>query len=272
MPELPHVQVLKEYVDATSLHRTVRHVYVSAEHTLADVSASTLRRHMEGRALDGTRRHGKQLFVSAEDDDWLRLHFGMTGSLEYFESGDGEGQDGDARGPDPEHTRLRLDFEGGGHLAFINPRRLGAIGWVESPEAFVADEELGPDALDDAFDVESLQNALDGRRGTMKGALMDQGMVAGIGSVYADEILFQARIHPRTEPDALGSEAVETVHGQMRRVLRAGIDAVRDDFPDWFLLPHRHDDGTCPSCGTELKKIRVTGRSTWYCPEDQEEP
>ena len=265
MPELPHVQLLKEYVDATSLHQEVRHVYVSAEHTLEGVSPSTLRRHLEGHSLDGTRRHGKELFVSVSGDDWLRLHFGMTGELEYFENGD-------ARGPDPEHTRLRLDFEGGGHLAFINPRRLGAIGWVESPEAYLDEAGLGPDALDDDFDVEALRRALDGKRGTMKSALMDQGMVAGIGNVYADEILFQSRIHPRTEPRSLDADTVETVHRETRRVLEAGIDARLEDFPDWFLLPHRHEDGTCPKCGTELEKIEVSGRTTWFCPEDQPEP
>ncbi|MDX1646755.1 MAG: DNA-formamidopyrimidine glycosylase family protein [Longimicrobiales bacterium] len=262
MPELPHVEGLKEYLDATSLHQTVRHVYLSAEHTLSDVSARTLRRHLNGRALVGSRRHGKELFVSVEDEDWLRLHFGMTGDLKYFENGDAEG-------PDPEHTRLRLDFEGGGHLAFINPRRLGSIGWVESPEAYVDEEGLGPDALDDAFDAECLRAALKDKRGTLKGALMDQGLVAGIGNVYADEILFQSRLHPRAEPRSLAADAVRAVHAQMRRVLEAAIDAGSEDVPDWFLLPHRHPEGTCANCGAPLEKMRVSGRATWYCPDDQ---
>ena len=262
MPELPHVQILKEYLDATALHKRIDHVYVSADRTLGDVSASTLRRHLEGGELVETRRHGKELFVHVEDDAWLRLHFGMTGSLQYFENGGAEGVD-------PEHTRLRLDFEGGGHLAFLNPRKLGEIGWVERPDAYVEEEGLGPDALDGSFGAEHLRSAFEGRRATVKSALMDQSLVAGIGNVYADEILFQARIHPETEAGDLEPERIEEIHRQIRRVLEAAVEGRLEDVPDWFLLPHRESGGTCPECGTEVERIEVSGRATWFCPHDQ---
>lgn len=262
MPELPDVQVHKEYLDATSLHQRVENVYVSARDTLRDVSAATVRRRLRGRSLESTRRHGKHLFARIGDDGWLRLHFGMTGRPAYYRTGPREG-------PDPEHTRLRLDFEGGGHLAYINVRRLGEIGLVDDPVRFVREEGLGPDALDPDLDADALAGVLEGRRGALKPTLMNQGHVAGIGSVYADEMLFQAGLHPETPAGDLNREEVEELHRQMRRVLRAAVDARVEDFPDWFLLPHRDTDMKCPECGGELERIEVSGRATYLCPRKQ---
>lgn len=262
MPELPDVQIHKEYVDATSLHQRIEHLFLSPGGLLRDVSPSTIRRRLEGRALTGTRRHGKHLFARIHDDGWLRLHFGMTGRPAYY-------QTGAPGGPDPEHTRLRLDFAGGGHLAYINVRRLGEIGLVEDPDRFVEDEGLGPDALDPAFDPDALAAVLDGGRGTVKSALMDQHRLAGIGNVYADEILFQAGIHPETRAGALERDRVDALYRQIRRVLEAAVDARVEDFPDWFLLPHRDPDGRCPECEGELERIEVSGRATWFCPRKQ---
>lgn len=262
MPELPDVQVFKEYLDATSLHQRVGHVYVSADGLLEDVSASTLRRHLEGRELESTRRHGKHLFVDADGGGWLRLHFGMTGRPGYW-------KDGSTEGDDPEHTRLRLDFRGGGHLAYVNVRKLGQIGLVEDPDAWIQEEGLGPDALDPALDADALAGILEGRSGAIKSTLMNQSYLAGIGNIYADEILFQAGVHPETPAGELDRDQVEELLRQMRRVLKAAVDARVEDFPDWFLLPHRDGDHRCPKCGDELEKTQVSGRTTWFCPRRQ---
>lgn len=265
MPELPDVEVQKELLDAHGLHRRIEHVYVSADRILADVSASTLRRRLDGHTLRSSRRHGKQLFAEIEDDGWLRLHFGMTGYLAHYREGEeGEGEEGP-----PEHTRLRLDYAGGGHLAFVNVRRLGKIGLVDDPDAFLEEKGLGPDALDPSFDAAALGSVLEGRTGAVKAALADQSRIAGIGNVYADEMLFQARIHPETPAGELDEDDVRRLHREMRRVLEAAVEARVEDFPDWFLLPHRREGGRCPRCGAEVENFRVSGRTTWICPEEQ---
>lgn len=267
MPELPDVQVQKDYLDAHALHQRVEHVYVSAERVLTGVSDTTLRRRLDGRTLRSSRRHGKHLFAEIEEDGWLRLHFGMTGRLAYYRDGEGGGSGGEGRPPD--HTRLRLDFAGGGHLAYVNVRRLGEIGLVDDPDTFVEEQGLGPDALDPAFDVEALSGVLEGSSAAVKSALTDQSRIAGIGNVYADEMLFQARIHPKTSAGALDADVIERLHHEMRRVLEAAVEARVEDFPDWFLLPHREDGGRCPRCGAVVEKLRVSGRVTWICPREQ---
>lgn len=257
MPELPDVEVFRERLESTSLNREIRTVSVDADRVLKDVSERTLRSRLKGGALTSTRRHGKHLFARIRGDGWLRLHFGMTGELVPYGEGD----------EPPGHVRLRLDFAGGDRLAYRNVRKLGEIGLVEDPDGFVEEKGLGPDALD--LDREGFRRRLDGRRGAIKSTLMNQEVVAGIGNVYADEILFRARIHPETPIGELDDGALRRLHRAVGDVLQAAIDARVTDFPRSFLLPDREEGAPCPRCGTPLEKIRVSGRPTYFCPEDQ---
>lgn len=260
MPELPDVQVFKEYLDATALHQRIDHVHVAARDILDEVSASTLRRHLKGRSFDSTRRHGKHLFVEVEGDDvWLRLHFGMTGNLKYYEDDDEE----------PDHTRLRLDFANGYHLAYRNTRKLGQIGLVGDVDEYIEKEGLGPDALARDFDLRSFRQALEGRHGTIKGALMNQSVIAGIGNIYADEMLFYAGVHPEAKIDRLSDDTIGEIFRAMKAVLESAIEARVRDFPRNFLVPRREEGAECPRCHGEITKTSVSGRSTYFCPDHQ---
>jgi len=259
MPELPDVQVFKEYLDATALHRRIAHVYLSADDVLESVSSSTLRSRLQGRALESSRRHGKHLFAALDNAGWLRLHFGMTGLLKYYKNEDEA----------PDHLRLRLDFENGYHLGYKNTRKLGQIGLVDDVHEFIADAELGPDALSKDFGLDEFSEALAGRRGSIKGTLMNQSVIAGIGNIYSDEILFHAGVHPEAVAGDLDDETVKALFRAMRSVLQRAIEARVENFPDDFLLPHREDGAECPRCGSSLRKMRVSGRSTYFCPGHQ---
>lgn len=263
MPELPDVQVFKEYLDATSLHREVASVHVADDRVLEDVSRQGLARRLDHRSLASTRRRGKWLFAEISGDaGWLVLHFGMTGSLEAWE-GDGD---------PPEYAQVRIDFTDGRHLAFLSKRKLGRVGLTDDPDGFLAGRDVGPDVL--GVDREDFVEALSDRRGTLEGALMDQSLFAGIGNEYSDEILFQAGLHPETEVADLDEDRLGEVYDTVRDVLETAIDARVDPskMPDGWMLPHRHGDGKCPKCGEELEKDDVVGRTAYYCPNDQEKP
>jgi len=118
---LPDVEVFKRYVDATLLHQKIRSVEVRNEKILGGVSAHRLQGTMKGRTFESTRRHGKYLFVRLDDDSWLLLHFGMTGSLEYFKDMD----------RDPPHDRLLISFENHYHLALDDARMFGKVDLIE---------------------------------------------------------------------------------------------------------------------------------------------
>ena len=265
MPELPDVEALRQYLQATSLHQEIAEVDLRANALLEETKPARLAGELVGRSFESTCRHGKYLFVALDDGDWLVLHFGMTGDLQYFKDID----------QDPEYDRLLIGFANGYHLAYIAPRKLGEVDVIGAPEQLIEDRGLGPDVKDPEFTLDTFKRLLSSRRGMIKTALMDQKLMAGIGNVYSDEILFQAQVHPRTKVKDLAEEKLEEVYQTMHEVLDTAIDrqAKPSRFPDSYLTPHHHQDGICPLCGEPVRRVMVGGRSAYYCPNRQgEEP
>jgi formamidopyrimidine-DNA glycosylase len=266
MPELPDVELYKRHLDAHALHRRIMRAVVSDARILGDLKKAQFVARLKGNRLESSRRHGKHLLVRLARDGWLTLHFGMTGDLRYVEP----------PGAEVPYDRVRFEFEGGS-LAYINRRMLGRVGLTDDADAFIAAEELGPDALDPAFDLATLSTALDGRR-EVKAVLMDQSLVAGIGNIYADEILFQARLHPKTPGQTLGKAKRRALFGKIREVLETAIDTgagaeqLLERLPKNYLLPQRHDGGVCPRCHKQLATLKAAGRTSYYCPRHQPEP
>ena len=268
MPELPDVELFKRYLDRTSLAQTIRRVQVNDARILGDLPAERFVAALEGNRLEASRRHGKHLLVRLARGGWLTLHFGMTGGLSYF----------DDLAKDPPYDRIRLDFEGGRHLAYTNRRMLGRVGLADDADQFIAAEGLGPDALDPAFEEAAFAAALAGRRRDVKSVLMDQALLAGIGNIYADEILFQARLHPKTPVEELTKGQRTKLFRAIKDVLStaiecgAGAEQFLDRLPKDYLLPQRERDGRCPRCGGPLATLKSSGRTSYYCPKCQPEP
>jgi formamidopyrimidine-DNA glycosylase len=185
----------------------------------------------------------------------------MTGQLKYFKGLD----------KDPPYDRLLVSFANGYHLAYDAMRKLGEVQLVDDVERFVADRELGPDALSPEMDADTFVERLAGRRGMIKPALMNQQIIAGICNVYSDEILFQVGVHPRKKVSELDSEQLQETFQQMKEVLRTAIENQADPqrFPDSYLTQHRRKEGRCPICGQDLHQVKVSGRTAYYCPNRQ---
>jgi formamidopyrimidine-DNA glycosylase len=262
VPELPDVEVFKRYVDVTSLHQKIRSVGVRNEKILGVVSASKLQSTLKGRAFESTRRHGKNLFVELDDGGWMLMHFGMTGDLAYFENPDDE----------PPHSRVLFTFENGYHLALDDGRMFGKVDLIAGPEDFARERELGPDPL--KLDAATFLERFRGKRGGIKATLMNQKILAGIGNLYSDEILFQARIHPRTSVAQLDDPTLEKLHEETLRVLKTAIEqeAYPQELPDSFLLSHRREGERCPRGNGEIQKVKAAGRTAYFCPTCQPEP
>ncbi len=255
MPELPDVQGFKRYLDATSLHQRITGVDVQSAYVLKGVSAPELTRRLKGRRFESSRRHGKHLFVRADRDLWLRLHFGMTGSLLYFK------HEEDA----PRHTRVLFVFANTYCLAFEDQRKFGEVGLVADVDEYLGKRGLGPDALD--ISLSQFRELLRTHRDTVKTILLNQKLIAGIGNIYADEILFHARMHPATDVAHLTEKIVGKLFRATRYILKKAIDAKAyvDRMPKSWLLPHRGKGGKCPRCGGELKSATIGGRTAWFC-------
>jgi formamidopyrimidine-DNA glycosylase len=259
MPELPDVESFRRYLERTSLRREIRRVRVLDPGSLRDVSRQRLSRELKGRGFVSTRRHGKHLFTGLPGPRWLVMHFGMTGRLEY----------GDGDEPLPDHSRVAYEFAGGSRLAFVDMRKLGFVTLTGDVDRYIGAEDLGPDAL--ALSYAELRDLLRSSRGALKSTLMDQSVLAGVGNVYSDEILFHARLDPRQPASRLDDAGCRQLHRQLRRVLRmaADRDADPDQVPQTWLLPNREDGVPCPRGHGEIRKVRLAGRGAFWCPACQ---
>src|SRR6266542_2203183 len=255
MPELPEVEIFKRYLDATSLHQRIDDVHVRNTYILKETSARELGRGLKGRRFESSRRHGKHLFVRADGELWLRLHFGMTGLLQYFKNDEQA----------PRHARVLFVFANNHRLAFDDQRQFGQISLLKDVDEFLKKRALGPDTLE--IDLAKFKKILTKRRGAVKSVLLNQRLIAGIGNIYADEILFRARMHPATEISRLDDKALTKLFRATRYILEKAIAAKADanQMPKSWLLPHRGQGGKCPRCRRELKSSRIGRRTAWFC-------
>jgi formamidopyrimidine-DNA glycosylase len=255
MPELPEVETFKQYLDSTALRQKITDAEVRDAYVLKRVSARGLARRLKGLRFENSRRHGKHLFVRTANELWLRLHFGMTGSLEYLD------QDQVA----PKTARVIFRFADNCGLAFDDQRKFGEIELIEDVDEFLQTRGLGPDAL--KIGLSQFKAVVGKRRGAVKAILLNQQLIAGIGNLYADEILFRARMHPTTEATRLSGEDLTRLFHVTRYVLEKAI-ALKTDFnrlPKSWLLTHRGKAGRCPRCGRALKSATIGGRTSWFC-------
>ena len=254
MPELPEVETFKQYLDSTSLRQRITDVEVRDAYVLKGVSARQLARRLKGQRFEESYRHGKHLFVRVANELWLRLHFGMTGSLEYLNHQIA-----------PKTARVIFHFASKSELAFDDQRKFGEIELIKDVDEFLLTRGLGPDAL--KIGLSQFKTVVGKHRGSVKAILLNQQLIAGIGNLYADEILFQARMHPITEAIRLSGKDLTRLFRATHHVLEKAI-ALKTDFgrlPTVWLLTHRGKLGKCPRCGRALKSATIGGRSSWFC-------
>jgi formamidopyrimidine-DNA glycosylase len=259
MPELPDVEVFKQYFDATSLHQEIEKVETSSKQILKGISQSELEKRLRDCSFVSTDRHGKYLFAHLDNGLVMKFHFGTTGFLKYFKDLEKE----------PEHDRMMITFSNGFHLVYDSQRKLGEIRLIENEDAFIEQKGLGPDGMKVSFP--DFQAALSGSRASIKSALMNQQILAGIGNVYSDEILFQAGIHPKKKAGSLDEKRLKKLFKALGQVVDKAIQSRADPerFPDAFILPHRRGDGKCPKCSGALKRDKIAGRTAYFCPRCQ---
>ena len=264
MPELPDAVVYERRIADAALDRVIDGTTVVDPLLLTDgLDPHRFEEVLRGQTLTETHRHGKHVFARYGDDTgWLALHFGMTGSVRVV-----------ADDEVPEYAYVQLHFADGDHLAFRCPRKFARVRLIDTPGAFVDAKDLGPDMR--RADVETFLTALDGRRGTIKGRLLDQSVVAGLGNIYADEALYQEGIHPATTVPELSDDDLRELYEAIQTVLDAAIQADSDPTAldaDRFMLPHRYGDERCPDTGTPLQTEQVSGRTAYYSPVRQPPP
>jgi formamidopyrimidine-DNA glycosylase len=243
----------------------VRDVRVHDAQVLRGISSESFRSAVRHRYFAEPRRHGKWLLVpttgaarAAAALPVVLLHFGMTGSLQWCP------HDAELH----RHDRLVFDFAPG-ELRYRDMRKLTGI-HLAREQAEVDDllAELGPDA--EQIEAAEFGKRLTSTRRRLKPALMDQSVLAGLGNISADEILWRARIPPQRSTTELTSDDLDQLHREMRSMLRESVRAGRIPDEASWLTGHRDEpDRRCPRCSTALRRASVGGRSTLWCPTCQ---
>jgi len=221
-------------------------------------TAPALRRTLRGARVMDTRRIGKLLLLDT-DAATVGLRFGMTGRLLVDGSGPIEKLEYSSARQEPAWTRFALRFDDGGELAVVDPRRLGGV--VLDPTL----DHLGTDAL--AVRERDLRNALGASRAPLKAWLLDQGHVAGVGNLLADEILWRAGLDPARRADSLDPHEVMVLHRALGRTVR--LLTKRGGSHTGDLQVARVRGASCPRDGAPLERRTIGGRTTYSCPVHQ---
>lgn len=258
MPELPDVETFRRYLNRTSMHKMIEDTRITSRRILGKTPANKLKNALRGFAFCKSRRYGKYLFAETDGKYTLLMHFGMTGFLKYFKKIE-----------PPKNTRFLIRFASGYNLAYVNQRLLGRIGLVESMDKVIQEKCLGPDAA--RVNQGEFIGILGNSGGCVKAALMNQKLIAGIGNIYADEILYQAHLHPKARANTLEGKKIKKIYKSLKKVIKTAVDRKADPekMPSSWLLPYRNKTGKCPRCKNSIKRVKVSGRTSYYCPECQ---
>jgi formamidopyrimidine-DNA glycosylase len=276
MPELPEVETIARSLAPRLKGRAIAAVELLYRPLLRTGGRKGLEA-LRGRRVLGVRRRGKMLLIESEGARTLVFHLKMTGQFMFA----GEGT------PRDKHVRLVVRFEDGqNELRFRDVRKFGFLLCLEGrPESACGElAGLGPEPLDVGLD--EFRAILTARKGRIKSLLLDQARIAGVGNIYADETLFDARIHPETPASSLKADAVERLYLSMRKILASAVEAGGSTLADSgyhdadgnagdFQFSHKVYDRKgepCIACGTVIRMKRIGGRSSHFCPRCQRRP
>jgi len=270
MPELPEVETVRRALAETVVGRTIRDVRRSRQR-LRDDAGRALVKRLKGRTITGLRRHGKFLLIDLDAGLTLLSHLGMSGRWRFERKPPGEPLD---------HVHVVLEFADGTALRFQDPRRFGLARVVERAR-LAADRSLvglGPDPIADPPTGARLFALSRGARVSVKNFLLDQRRIAGIGNIYASEILHRAGVDPRRRAGAVRAHEWDAIAAGTIRVLDEAISRMGTTLSTYRTLwgePGGYGERLrvydragkpCPNCGTPIRQIVQGARSTYYCP------
>jgi len=257
MPELPDIEIFRR--EAEKCRDTAFTRLMINDKKFVKVTGKVFNEKLNGKVLKEVVRHGKYLFLKVADDTAVVIHFGMTGTVSCLDEGE----------EPPPYTKCTFGFDNHKDLHCTSRRKLGKIELAAGVGSYLAQQKAGPDALE--IKQDEFVSIFRDKLTQAKPAITDQSLISGIGNVYADEILFQAGIHPRKKIGELMEEELVHVYKIMHDVLKTAVEADADisKLPDDYLLPHRKQDAACPRCSGQLEIIKISGRTTVFCPSCQ---
>ena len=287
MPELPEVETVRLGL-APAMEGAVFKKVEVRQRRLRWPLPKDFEKRLEGQKVEGLGRRAKYLLADLSSGDVLVMHLGMSGSFRVGKDAK-PGVYYHERGKSTAHDHVVFNLSNGATVTFNDPRRFGSMKIV--PRAKLEQEPLlrglGPEPLGNEFDAAMLAKACAGKKTSLKAALSDQRVVAGLGNIYVCEALFRARLSPKRQASTIADRSgkpnqravalVDAIKAVLHDAIKAGGSSLRDhrradgslgDFQHNFQVYDREGQ-PCPGCKGKIKRIVQTGRSTFYCPSCQ---
>ncbi len=266
MPELPEVETVVRMIRPRVRSRTILDARFAVARQTRPQTPAQIRKQVKGQCASDVRRRGKHIVIELERGA-LIFHLGMTGTMYVRAVG----------GAHHSHERARIMLDDGRELVLRDPRTFGRISFVPSDKVDEALSRLGWEPLSDNVTVDELRERLSPRRIAIKPLLLNQSLWAGIGNIYASEILWEARVHPGTPANRLTrpecTRIIDSVPAVLRRAVEKGGSSIRD-----FMSPEGEAGAyqkqfrvydragrPCPRCGADIVRVVQAQRSTYYC-------
>jgi formamidopyrimidine-DNA glycosylase len=276
VPELPEVETIRRDLDREIAGRKIKSVTVTGARTVRRGSKAELIERLTGRTMKAAKRRGKYLVVPLDSGEWMVVHLRMSGQLLKANPKD----------PKPKHTHVVITLDKGGELRFVDPRTFGEV-FVVHPGK-LADEapdldELGWDPLEDPVSWVDFARLVMSKRTALKTVLTDQKVVAGLGNIYADEILHAAGLRFDRSSQTLTPQELRRLFRAVLEVLHEAVAArgsslADEQYVDLYgrtgLYQRQHqvyarDGKPCLRCRATIAKTKFGSRSTYFCPSCQ---
>lgn len=274
MPELPEVQtVVNDLRDLNFAGRAITQIMVYWRRSVDEVTDRILRQRLSGKTIAGISRRGKYIVFHLKDETVFIIHLRMSGRIHYARSGQ----------PRDKHEHVILRLDNGFDIRLYDPRKFGRLYSAQDAKRKI--DTLGPEPLADNFTSRKFGKLLSGRSRRIKPLLLDQTAIAGLGNIYTDEALWQARIHPLRLASRLDARQKQLLYRSIRSVLRRGIRNFGTTLGNGKgnfisankrrgsnllkLMVYGRDRERCLRCGRSIVRIVVAQRSTHICPHCQ---
>lgn len=276
MPELPEVETVRRSLLPYVLNKQIQSVDVHYKRILQDVSVPEFKYGLRDNRFIEIGRRGKYLLFYLESQHIMVVHLRMTGRLIFVSN---------SQIPLAKHTSVVFAFSEGSALRFEDQRKFATINFLTPDRLHEVRglREMGPEPLSEEFTLEVFSHILRNRKAAIKGLLLDQRRIAGLGNIYADESLFMAGIHPERPANSLTKKEQERLYTAIRTVLQDAVDnqgtTVRDyrtgygtegSFQNKLQIYGKKGQH-CPQCGEEVAYKKVVGRTSHFCPTCQKE-
>ncbi|TQS81579.1 DNA-formamidopyrimidine glycosylase [Candidatus Methanomassiliicoccus intestinalis] len=269
MPELPEVETVVNVLKPQIIDLTVSRITINKPQVIAYPAVEEFCTRLTGQKISGMKRRGKFIIICFASGDQLILHLRMTGCLLVTPAEDNIA----------DHTHVIFELENNTQLRFIDTRRFGRFWMIKKGEEDNVSgiNKLGIEPFDAVLTADYLQSILSNRKKTIKECLLDQSLIAGIGNIYSDEILFRANIDPMRKANTLNSCELERLAAEIPRTLEYYMEKNEITPEEYlkkqgrgynnssFLNVYGQDNKLCPVCGEILHRRVIGGRSSVYC-------